>query len=98
MLAAVIPKFALVIPSFKSLIMPECGREICDASGGADVWQPGSRSDRMLVEMGHFALVLALLVAAVQGSVPLIGASVRSRPLMDLARPAALLQVGMVGL
>ena len=44
----------------------------------------------MLVEIGHFALVLALLVAAVQGTVPLVGASVRSRPLMDLAQPAAL--------
>jgi cytochrome c-type biogenesis protein CcmF len=52
----------------------------------------------MLVEIGHFALVLALLVALVQGTVPLIGASVRSRPLMDLARPAALLQFALVAL
>ena len=52
----------------------------------------------MLVEIGHFALVLALLVAAVQGVAPLVGASVRSRALMDLARPAALLQLGLVAL
>ena len=52
----------------------------------------------MLVEIGHFALVLALLVAAVQGVAPLIGAWVRSRALMDLARPAALLQLGLVAL
>jgi cytochrome c-type biogenesis protein CcmF len=52
----------------------------------------------MLVEIGHFALVLALLVAAVQGTVPLVGASARSRPLMDLARPAALLQFALVAL
>jgi cytochrome c-type biogenesis protein CcmF len=52
----------------------------------------------MLVELGHFALVLALLVALVQGILPLVGASVRSRPLMDLARPAALLQFGLVAL
>ncbi|HWZ67746.1 MAG TPA: heme lyase CcmF/NrfE family subunit [Stellaceae bacterium] len=52
----------------------------------------------MLVEIGHFALVLALLVAAVQGVVPLIGASRRSRPLMDLAPSAALLQFGLVAL
>ena len=52
----------------------------------------------MLVEIGHFALVLALLVALVQGTVPLVGASVRSRPLMDLARSAALLQFGLVAL
>src|SRR6266850_4335435 len=52
----------------------------------------------MLVEIGHFALILALLVAAVQGVVPLIGASTRSRPLMNLAPPAALLQFGLVAL
>jgi cytochrome c-type biogenesis protein CcmF len=52
----------------------------------------------VLVEIGHFALVLALLVAAVQGTAPLIGAAARSRALMDLARPAALLQLGLVAL
>ncbi len=52
----------------------------------------------MLVEIGHFALVLALLVALVQGTVPLVGASVRSGPLMDLGRSAALLQFGLVAL
>ena len=52
----------------------------------------------MLVELGHFALVLALLVALVQGTVPLVGASVPSRPLMDLGRSAALLQLGLVAL
>ncbi len=52
----------------------------------------------MLVEIGHFALVLALLVALVQGTAPLVGASVRSGPLMDLGRSAALLQFGLVAL
>jgi len=52
----------------------------------------------MLVETGHFALVLAMLVALVQGVVPLLGASLRSRALMDLARPAALTQFGLVAL
>jgi cytochrome c-type biogenesis protein CcmF len=52
----------------------------------------------MLVEIGHFALVLALLVALAQGTVPLVGASAHSRPLMDLARSAALLQFGLVAL
>src|SRR5258708_892603 len=52
----------------------------------------------MLVEIGHFALILALLIAAVQGVIPLIGASTRSRALMDLAPPAALLQFGLVAL
>ncbi len=52
----------------------------------------------MLVEIGHFALVLALLVAAVQGTLPFLGASRRSRALMDVARPAALLQFALVAL
>jgi len=52
----------------------------------------------MLVEVGHFALVLAMLVAFVQSVLPLAGASVHSRALMDLARPAALLQFGLVAL
>jgi cytochrome c-type biogenesis protein CcmF len=50
----------------------------------------------VFVEIGHFALILALLVAAVQGVVPLIGAGVHSRGLMALARPAALVQFGLV--
>ncbi len=52
----------------------------------------------MLVEIGHFALILALLVAAVQAVVPLAGAQAKSRALMDVARPAALLQLGLVAL
>jgi cytochrome c-type biogenesis protein CcmF len=50
----------------------------------------------MLIEIGHFALVLALLAAAVQGLVPLVGAGVGSRALMDIAGPSALLQFGLV--
>ena len=52
----------------------------------------------MLVEIGHFALVLALPVAAVQGTLPLVGAAARNRALMDMARPAAGLQLGLVTL
>ena len=52
----------------------------------------------MLVEIGHFALVLALLVALVQAVVPLAGAAVRNAALMALARPAALAQFGLVAL
>jgi cytochrome c-type biogenesis protein CcmF len=50
----------------------------------------------MLVEIGHFALILALLAAAVQGTVPLVGASVRSRPMIDVGQPAAMLQFALV--
>ena len=57
----------------------------------------GSRaSGKVLIEIGHFSLVLALLAAALQGSLPLVGAGLRSRALMDIARPAALLQFGLV--
>jgi cytochrome c-type biogenesis protein CcmF len=52
----------------------------------------------MLVEIGHFALVLALSVAAVQGTLPLVGAATSNRALMDIARPTAVLQLGLVTL
>lgn len=48
-------------------------------------------------EVGHFALVLALLVALVQSIVPLIGAQRRDSALMATANPAALLQMLLVG-
>ncbi|MFP5382800.1 MAG: heme lyase CcmF/NrfE family subunit [Gammaproteobacteria bacterium] len=46
----------------------------------------------MLPEIGHFALVLALVLALVQGTLPLVGAARRDASLMAVARPAALLQ------
>ena len=39
----------------------------------------------MIVELGHFALILALAVALVQGTLPLIGAARGDRRLMALA-------------
>ena len=50
----------------------------------------------MIVELGHFALILALLVAAIQMTLPAWGAYVRSAPAMDVAEPAALAQLGLV--
>lgn len=44
----------------------------------------------MIPEIGVFALVLALLVALVQGSLPLAGAHWGVQPWMRVARPAAL--------
>ncbi len=52
----------------------------------------------MLAEIGHFALVVALVVAAVQGVFPLAGAAQRSSALMAIARPAALLQFAFLAL
>jgi len=42
----------------------------------------------MIPELGHFALILAVLVALVQGVLPLIGAQRRDATLMALAKPA----------
>ncbi len=50
----------------------------------------------MIVELGHFALVLALLVAILQMVVPAWGAHVRDPKLMAVAEPAALCQFGLL--
>src|SRR5688572_10782697 len=50
----------------------------------------------MVVEVGHFALVLALLVAIFQMVVPAYGAQVRDHRLMAVADPAALCQFGLL--
>jgi len=43
----------------------------------------------MIPEIGHFALILALCVAVVQGSLPIYGAAIGSSTLMSVAKPAA---------
>ena len=50
----------------------------------------------MIPELGHFALILALLVALVQGTLPLAGAAFGEPRLMALARPAARAQFFLV--
>ncbi len=50
----------------------------------------------MIPELGHFALILALAVAAVQGSLPLLGAARDDIRLMQLGRYAALTQAFLV--
>ena len=50
----------------------------------------------MFIELGHFALVLALVVALVQSTVPLIGASRGNAAWMGAAKPAAVLQLVLV--
>jgi cytochrome c-type biogenesis protein CcmF len=52
----------------------------------------------MSVELGHFALVLALVVALIQGTVPILGARRGHAPWMDVARSAALAQFALVAL
>ena len=50
----------------------------------------------MIVELGHFALILALLVAVFQMVVPAWGARQRDYRLMAVAEPAALCQFGLI--
>jgi cytochrome c-type biogenesis protein CcmF len=46
----------------------------------------------VIVEFGHFALILALLVAVVQVVLPMAGASLRDERMMRVAEPAAVSQ------
>src|SRR5471032_379867 len=52
----------------------------------------------MIPELGNFALILALLVALVQGTLPLIGAHRGNTAWVSLARPAALALFLMVAM
>ena len=66
--------------------------------GATQSGQPQSRGRQthVIVELGHFALILALLVAIVQMVVPAWGAHVRDDRLMAVAEPAALCQFGLL--
>jgi cytochrome c-type biogenesis protein CcmF len=55
-----------------------------------------TKGRQMIVELGHFALILALMVALVQATLPLWGAQRGDARLMALAGPAALLQAALV--
>src|SRR5580765_2199654 len=50
----------------------------------------------MIIELGHFALVLALGVALVQMALPAWGARSGDARLMSTAEPAALAQLGLI--
>jgi len=52
----------------------------------------------MIAEGGHYALVLALALALIQSTAPLIGARLRDPMLMNLARSTALAQLGFVAI
>ena len=51
----------------------------------------------MIIELGHFALILALMVAIVQSTLPLWGAHRGDARLMALAVPSAMIQLVLVG-
>ena len=50
----------------------------------------------MIVEIGHFALILSLFVAALQGTLPMVGAHRQNQSLMAIAAPAALIQFALI--
>jgi cytochrome c-type biogenesis protein CcmF len=52
----------------------------------------------MIVEIGHFALALALAVALAQTALPAWGAHTRDGRLMQVAEPAAFAQLGLIAL
>ncbi|MGM4962133.1 heme lyase CcmF/NrfE family subunit [Tardiphaga sp. 1201_B9_N1_1] len=52
----------------------------------------------MIAEAGHYALVLALALALIQSTVPIIGARLRDPALMNVARSTALAQLLFAGL
>jgi cytochrome c-type biogenesis protein CcmF len=58
--------------------------------------EEGARA--MLIEIGHFALILALALALVQMTLPAWGARIGDPRLMGVAEPAAVLQFGLISL
>jgi cytochrome c-type biogenesis protein CcmF len=52
----------------------------------------------MIAEIGHFALILATVVAIVQGVIPIWGTRSRDDRMMAVARPAAVTQFLLVGI
>jgi cytochrome c-type biogenesis protein CcmF len=52
----------------------------------------------MTAEIGHFALILALMIATVQSILPLVGASRDRSDWMAVSKPAALIQFAMVAI
>src|SRR3546814_5509937 len=50
----------------------------------------------MIVELGHFALILALAAALLQGSLPMIGAARGDAAWIAVARPAAFAQLVLI--
>jgi len=52
----------------------------------------------VIPELGHYALVLALIVALVQGSLPFLGAARGNTRLMGVAEHAAVIQLLLMGL
>ena len=50
----------------------------------------------MIIESGHFVLILSLLMAFLQSTVPMIGVHLRNNQLMAIAAPAAIIQFVLI--
>ena len=50
----------------------------------------------MIVEIGHFALILCLFVSVIQASIPMVGAAYSKRVWMNVANPTAIAQLGLL--
>ncbi len=62
------------------------------APGGSRRAACGRRGVAVIAEAGHYALVLALALALIQSTVPILGARWRDPALMNVARSTALAQ------
>ena len=51
----------------------------------------------MIIELGHFALILAFAVAILQSTLPMLGAAQNRSAFMELAEPAAMAQFLLIG-
>ncbi len=51
----------------------------------------------MIIELGHFALILAFAVAVLQSVIPMIGAAQNRASMMAVAEPAAITQFLLIG-
>src|SRR5208282_2809965 len=58
----------------------------------------GCGREQVIAELGHYALMLALGLALIQGTMPLVGARSNDAVLMSMATPAALAQFVFVAL
>jgi cytochrome c-type biogenesis protein CcmF len=52
----------------------------------------------MIPELGHYALMLALGLALIQGTMPIVGTRTNDPLLMSIATPAALAQFAFVAI
>src|SRR6516165_5175519 len=70
-------------------------------SQNARCWGPRDREGKaqpMIPELGHYALMLALGLAFIQGTMPIVGARTNDPVLMSMAAPTALAQFAFVAI